>query len=679
MTRQMREVRTAPAEEPGAIVSARSSTVWQRVWEACSAANRVQRSLWFKVVASLIVAIAAAAGVGGYALSVAGTGSVPGASAGQAHPVPAAAPSPQEQAIRAAIEASERLVRDILARRSSPANVAIAGAFLAGVAVVVVWLGLGLTYAGLIVGAAAVIWPLRWLGYVGVARLLTGAAVLAACFAALMEAARVALSGGGPVRAIARNVLIEAARIRVAVVFIVVLVFVLAALPLLLDPATPLRYRVQSFLQYGTSGSYGIIALLVLFFAAGTVAFEQRDRQVWQTMTKPVAAWQYVAGKWLGVGVLAGVLMGVCAAGVFAFTEYLRRQPALGERDRIAGPPVLTEDRRILEHEILAARAVVRPGPPVARTDPQFLDWARAFIEEQQRRDPTFAVTETEYDKVMSDLYTSLEQGWRTIPPGEVRRFVIPGLDRARQRGVPLVLRYRVDSGANAPDQLYRITFVINGVLMQPPAEVTLGPSHTLDVPFSLVNDAGELVVEVLNGAMVPAQDPPGSWTIVPNPEAIVFPAKGLEVFYHAGSYQMNFLRVAAVLWVKLVFLGIVAITCATFVSYPVACLVAVTVFLVAEGTGYLATSLEYYHALDLRAGTIVWWKAVVRALGLAVTWMFQTYADLKPTTRLVDGVLLDWQAVGRGVGMIAAWSGALFVAATALFRRRELALYSGR
>jgi ABC-type transport system involved in multi-copper enzyme maturation permease subunit len=65
--------------------------------------------------------------------------------------------------------------------------------------------------------------------------------------------------------------------------------------------------------------------------------------------------------------------------------------------------------------------------------------------------------------------------------------------------------------------------------------------------------------------------------------------------------------------------------------------------------------------------------------VGLAVTWMFRTYSDLKPTTRLVDGRLLDWGNVSWGAIVLIAWTGALFAAGVGIFRRRELATYSGQ
>ena len=62
---------------------------------------------------------------------------------------------------------------------------------------------------------------------------------------------------------------------KISAIFVVLLVFLLASMPLLLDPGQNLRYRVQSFLQYGIGLSYTIIATLTALFSVYTVATEQ--------------------------------------------------------------------------------------------------------------------------------------------------------------------------------------------------------------------------------------------------------------------------------------------------------------------------------------------------------------------------------------------------------------------
>ena len=238
---------------------------------------------------------------------------------------------------------------------------------ITALATVIIWLGLALTYLGLMLLAALVAAPMLFFEPTReVGQLLLGAIALTASFSVLLQALRALLSINGPVIAIARNVLDEAVRMKLGLLFIFALIFLLAALPGLLDPDQPLRYRMQSFLQYSATGTFWVLALLTLFFSVSTVAFEQRDRLIWQTMVKPVTPLKYVVGKWLGVMTLNFALLSVSATGIFLFVEYLRNQPAQEELApflMIDGRAGLTEDRRLLETQVLTARAGATVDP----------------------------------------------------------------------------------------------------------------------------------------------------------------------------------------------------------------------------------------------------------------------------------------------------------------------------
>lgn len=667
-----------------------------RFAELLARADRTQQSTPFKVAASIAVLVIAVAAFAVYFIGATAPDSSPPPGAAAA-PEAAGAPAPSgaegapdEAAAgreRSAVESITRITSNILARRTDPAGVGVGIAAVAGVALVVIWLGLGLTYLGLILLVGVVVVPM-WLasrtafaagvflneerdtlaGFLaGFARLLGGLAALTAAFTALMSGLRSLFSGPGPILAIARNVLAEAVRMKVSVVFMVLLVIFLAALPDWLKQETPLRYRVQTFLQYGTGISFWIIAVLVLFFGVGTVAFEQRDRQIWQTMTKPVAAWQYILGKWLGVSGLAAVLLAVSAAGVFLFTEHLRQQPAQGE-ERTTRGGVPTADRFILETQVLTARESIPAEPRVRKNDDEFKQGVRSFIESRRVQDPTFASDDATFRKVEDDLHKQIELVYRTLEPGAQEVYRFTGLQRAKAAGREIILRFRVDSGSNLPSVTYKVTFGFGGY--QPTVEeVGLGTTHTIPFLPDVINDDGTVDLVVFNGDVS---------TGAVNPAAIGFPPGGLELTYSAGGFRVNFLKATMVLWVKLAFLAMLAITCATFMSFPVACLVAFSVFVAAEGANFLIASLQYYDAIDEKRNVIPH-RVVIRAIGVTVAGMFEVYAKLKPTSKLVDGRLITWESVASGTAVLGAWCALLYGAAVLVFRRRELATYSGQ
>ncbi len=645
-----------------------------RIRELFRRADALQKSRLFKIIASLVVIGLAIAFLVTFVVARNSPGSdIAGLIAeSERQLADAAVQTPGEARGDATVaDTGLRAVERVLRGGSVLTGVAVGVASAAGIALVVIWLGLGLTYLALGAVAVLVAWPLqRYLGMPGLAQLTLGLTALAASFTALMQGARILLSGPGPVCAIARNVLAEAVRMKVSLVFIVLLLVLLASLPLLLSPDQPLRYRVQAFLQYATGGAFWVVAFLTLFFSASTVTGEQRDKVIWQTVTKPVASWQYLLGKWLGVVTLGAVLMAVCGTTIFLFTEYLRSQPARGEDQAYVASDgaAISEDRLVLETQVLAARLAIGPTMPVQKSDPDFQKAVQGYIDNERVRDESFATDPARRAEVENDLYKSVLDAYRAIEPGKWETFNFIGLQRARAMGAALTLRYRVDMGSNRPDQTARLTFVVNqaGQIVR---ESGLGTWHTVSLTSNAITPDGKLELIVLN-----ADGETGTM----NPYTISFPRDGLEISYSVGSYRANFVRVMLVLLVKIAFLSMLTICASTFVSFPVACLVSMGMFFMAESAGYLKDALESYSTTTTKGQTL-YLQTVATWIATGVQRVFAIYADLKPTTKLVDGRLLSFSSMSAGVAVLLGWTLVLYGAAVVIFRRRELATYSGQ
>jgi hypothetical protein len=58
---------------------------------------------------------------------------------------------------------------------------------------------------------------------------------------------------------------------------------------------------------------------------------------------------------------------------------------------------------------------------------------------------------------------------------------------------------------------------------------------------------------------------------------------------------------------------------------------------------------------------------------------MFHFYSQLKPTATLIDGRMIGWDKVAITVGVLGSITALLYLAAVMIFRKRELAMYSGQ
>lgn len=645
--------------------------------ERLGAIDRAQKSRLFMIVASAIVLLAAGAVIG-YAFLDAATD--PSGVREALESVPEFIQDAEGRRVVNPEAIRLRSIHDAISAARSPTSLAIGVLLVAGVFLLFIWLGLGLSYLGITAAALAVGVPLLlFRPTVPFGFVLLGGAQLTLAFIGLLRAAVLLFTPSHPTLAIARNVLAEAIRMKISLIFIAMLIVMLAAMPLILNGEQPLRYRVQSFLQYSNQFAFWVIALLVLFFGAATVAFEQRDKIIWQTMTKPVSAAQYVLGKWLGVSTLAAILLLVSSSGVFAFTDYLRRQTANGEvrpyepRDASL---LMTEDRMILETRILAARRPVVPRPPFREDDPMFDRAVEQRVEGIRRLGP--------YNPTLADLARYREEAireavtaYRSIDPIAERseNFTFEGLLDAKRRGVPLTLRYKINAEGNRPDVFYAVTFLFEDGTAEFRARTGLGFSHSFIIGPEKINDDGTLSVEIFNGNF--AMNNQGAVQFIPNTNSITFPPDGLEISYQVGSFRANFLRIQAVQWVKLAFLAMLAVCAATFLSFPVACLVAVGVFFIAESSGWVAYALPGWGTTDAH-GNFDLYRWVTYHFADKVSSVFTIYKDLQPAERLADGRLLSWGSVAGSSAVLLAVSAAIWSVGVMAFRSRQLAIYSG-
>jgi hypothetical protein len=677
--------------------------------------DRVQRALAFKVAASVVALVLAVGVVVGYSVTVAavegelpmirlpdpvaapaaGAAAAPGAAGAEgaggaegaaAQPGRTAEQQAAEAAARASAQAVAESINSILQRRLSLGAVAVGAAAGLGVMLAVIWMNLALTYLGLGLVGALVAYPLLRSGNPSVSAwgtVLAGALVLAGAFAALVRVLKAALMASHPVLSIARNVIDEAVRMKVSLVFIILLIGVLALLPTSLDAGAPLRYRVQGFLSYGLGAAYWLTVVLAVFLATSSIAFEQRDKVIWQTMTKPVTAWQYVLGKWLGVWAVAALLLGIASCGVFLFTEYLRNQPAQGEaRAFVAadGSPI-TADRLLLETQVLTARSATFPSLPVL--DEQGVkDEVKRRAEARKQSDPTFAGSAADLAKMREEFFAEFQSAFLTIPPGEHATYLFQGLGAAREQNLPLTLRFKVNAGANLPTETYRLTFLVDR--MEPfVLECRLGVVHTHTIPPVSVmmpsdlpgeplvaSGGGTLRVQIFNGDLISGRA---------NPETLSFPSADLEVSFATDSFRNNFFRGVGVLWLRVGMLAAVAVMAATFLSFPVASLVSFGFVFAAESVQFLGVALEAFSTVDPTNGDILWHRVPAWWVSNAVYFVLEFYGKVDPVEAMVEGRVVPWYQLTSATFTLGLITAGLLAAGAVIFRRRELAIYSGQ
>ncbi len=529
---------------------------------------------------------------------------------------------------------------------------------------------------------ALVFWTMGWTDMVIAT---AGAYAMAVIFYAGLWLIRILLSPGVAVFGVARTLIDEALRMKVAMVFIVKVAILIAVFPFIIDQDDFLKYRITSFLTWSLMATSALLSLMTLFLAIATISREQVQRQIFLTLTKPVNRAEYLVGKWLGITLLNLLLLSVAGAGIYAFTMLLNAQPARDDADRMA-----------VQSEVLASRHWIEPTPP----NPDELRLMYDALLESAREDdperygspgdPPDTVTPAD----RNDLQQKVMLQWFSIPNLSWKTYRFNNLEEARRFNQPLQLRFKPKLAGSSLNGFVYIGMRINGRMYQKEG-ITTGEGflklaennfHVINIPPDIIDERGGMSIDIYNPA-------PGGQR---QPVLNFNPKDGVEVLYRVGGFEENLARTLVVIWMRLVFLAMLGLAAGTYLSFPVASLVCMLVYFTAAGNAYLAESLQYYAAFPKDSvpffQKILWlisrviqyvsegefydlFKLVIKLIASGFMLVTPSFGDLNPTPLISDGRIVPGHMLYRAV----VWSGGVWTGFVGLigwliFRSRELA-----
>ena len=541
--------------------------------------------------------------------------------------------------------------------------------------------------AALLVALVLVLW---FTGYRIAGFILGGVVGMALALSLGIGLIRLVLRPGLSVTGVARTLVDEAVRMKVALVFMVALLLLLPVLPFGLDSAERLDYRVQFFLTWSLTAVGVLLSLMTIFLACSTICFEIENRQVFLTLTKPVGRGTYLAGKWLGIVLLNAVLVGVAGGAVWGFARVLGMQPGVGLADEMA----VTE-------QVLTARASVTPRPREAAGLQPLVEQRLAQLRAENPQQFEGGVT----PEMLEQVRNQVRLGWLTVEPGNVNVYVFDGLTDRATLGQEVQLRVRPKASKPTPNERLWLGVRINGRPWpqhsggeRPPGiiEAINDAYHVVRIPTELVDAEGRLLIEIANFTPPDRTKPTADEQRPPSVSFTATEGEGIELRYKVGSFEGNLARAFTMLWLRLAFLAMLGLAAGTFLSFPVACLLALLVYVVAAGSGFIgeslasfggsvagkpdalaiiawpfAESVKHLAALDLWAFVKVWIKVV----GVLFTSLVPSLGRYNPVPLVADGQVVSWDLLGRAAGNVGLlWTTAMGVLAWAIFRRRELA-----
>jgi hypothetical protein len=429
---------------------------------------------------------------------------------------------------------------------------------------------------------------------------------------------------------------------KVALVFMVLLFVLLPALGISTTGDETLKGRLQTFVSYSLSLMSFLLCLLTIIISIYSITSDIEQRQIYTVVTKPIRRFQFLLGKLLGVVLLDVLLLALFSAVIYSITIYIPRFLKSPETELTAA-----------RNEFFTARAALTV-PMVDVTQE-----VRERYEELKKLDrlpPDYT-----QDQIIAELTKQAQLAQRAAGAGEV---LVWEFDNIKPLAESMFIRFKYDVFPNPPDsQVYGrwlagdYQYIKYGEQPKTPIydqvhKHAARTFHEIEFPAEVVPESGRLAIAFGN---VPLND-----------ATVIFPPDGLEVLYKADSFTGNFIRAAILILFRLIFLACLGVLASSFLSFPVAVLFCLVLFLTASFSGFVIDSFDYLSASmgAVYSYTLKW---AIRLL--------PEFDKFNPTKFMVPARLLSWSLLAQcALFMVCIKAFLMLVLGLVIFSYREIA-----
>ncbi len=470
--------------------------------------------------------------------------------------------------------------------------------------------------------------------------------------------------------AVTRETFLQCVRTRIILVFSVILAVCVLYVGFRIEGDGTLKGRIQTFLAYSTSLTQLLLCLVTIFLTIGVVTGDISRKYIFTVASKPLTRWQYVLGRWSGVMLLTGLLLVMSFGAIYLFARHIRRAQT---RVEMAAKPGLVKtetvdpDRLAVEHEVFAARATFQPDP--LDIESAFKERMNRLIDEtgldnlirgqirhrlqppplDSKAPPPPPLDEKKVEKLLHNpalrkqmmeeiafnLRNQILESRQLVGPGRATTLTYSGLKPEPPDGPPLQIRYKLKPFQSYTSTLKSAWRIINTdpdsgfSQIEFRSDSTQTTSSFMVDPRTITSD-GRLTVKYIN-----LLDPKAMATVRIQPEDIV-------VLQRVGGFEGNFIRAGMLILLRLMFLAAAAVLFGVFLSFPIACLSCMIIFVLSVMSGFIQEATK----LPVHSGPPSIFEYFSHYLVVGVNAVLPALEGTATTDSLVDGANIPWKAV---------------------------------
>lgn len=491
------------------------------------------------------------------------------------------------------------------------------------------------------------------------------------------------------IRTVARHTILQALRMKLALVLLAFLLVLLVAMPYVLKSDQTHVGQAKIVLTYSSYLIAFILSVLTLLLSASSLWTEVKGRQILMLDTKPISRGTILLGKWVGIMAINCVLVVVMYLAVYLLLVFWVGRPM---------PRELPRDYEVFRAKVFTARRTLRPT-----VDPSELMRRVNAVYNMYKQKGWLPKDRSEQWVRMQIMEQVGKEAWN-VPSNAARTWVVEGIPDFRGW---LVVNFRHFAPVKKANYtiIGRFTFNEHGNTVVRIPQEGMGQNfkgaklHTFAMTPKVVED-GKLEITYENrdpeglAAQFPfvggmeVQYPVAGWL-----ERFVFSSQWLAKLVGKSGFLRqlvdtsglfsNFVSAGLILLWQLTFLSIVGIFASTFLGFPVAVMGGATVCLVGMLRVMLFTKMLpklyiFGDAMRPPWATINQADTIVRMIIGKLFSIFPSFTEYDTVPYLATGMHLEALYVWNSfVSLVLIRGLVLALFAWLIFRRRELATFS--
>jgi len=473
--------------------------------------------------------------------------------------------------------------------------------------------------------------------------------------------------------AVARKMIIEAMHRRVVVVLLVFFIILAPSLPFILKTEGNPKSQVQIVLSYSLSLAEVLLSVVAIIVCTASVCSEIERKHVHITDPKPLARWQFLGGKLLGVVVMCAAILFLMSASVYGLVNYLARDRDFSQLSMWEAQKRRNWLKQVREEVLVTRRAVRPPVPQVGE-----------FVEKELQKQIDTGVVDASNPREVSAkrkaLTSQIQKFARTAPRMSYMYVEMMGL--APDREEKCYLRFKPKKTNSQADAQLAGQWVFIKPVEPPPGQKSADRQPEVErmfisgrwsskryqeiaVPGGVVNPDGRVMLAYVN--------------LQPDTGVQFDPEEGIEMLQRTEGFFPNYYRSLLIIMCHVTVLAALALMTGSAFSFPVASFTVATLFIIGLLTPWVREATGYFFSPGSSQGVTYTIKAIINGAFTGFVYALDAilphFGKYSPMGNLVTGKSVGWGFVAQAAAVLVFIKGGIsMLLAVYIYMRRELA-----